>query len=770
VADESKESKAPVVKVAIVGGGCAGITAAWELSKLNLKTIEKNKLLKEGERPYELPYEITVYEKGWRLGGKSASGRDENGRIREHGLHIWLGFYENAFRMMRECYEVVQRQEELKAPFILPHKSFDEAFFPEPHVGVATKDRSGTWEAWTGFLPPMKGMPGEPLDAGNNPFTLSSYLARCIGLCKALMHSVLASSSGEAAPGDPRPTGRSAFDEEADLDFSANPSQSPNVFVERIANFMRVGVLTSAAGILQAATIVEQLLREKNPAPQWSSSILKFLEALATQTRKQLRDFVNADEHIRRKTEIIDLIMTIVVGLYRDKVLFDSRGLDAINHIDCKKWLLQHGAMKESVESPFVTGLYDLAFCYENGDRKKPALAAGQALRGALRMFFTYRGSPFWRMRSGMGETVFSPLYCVLKARGLKFRFMHELSEVKFENLDSRGEAIVSELQFTKHNDADQISKEPLDHFGCWRHEITQFHGQANSVPTTLSLQRLDRQASGEGFHAVVMAMGVDDFKSACKKQFFDAKHMQHWKQMSEHVKTIGTQAAQIWMGKDLDELGWHRGPALVSAFDWSFETWADMTHTLPSERDWRRTHPESPKMDDKVQSISYFCGPLSDSTIKQIENENPRKTEAVTAANLMKHVKANLKTLLETQIQPLWPRVFNAKEGTTALSSLLTATGDDSVPVTNEDLLDAQHVQANWKGSERYTLALPGSLEYRISPLDCSVLNMTIAGDWTECGFNEGCIEAAVMSGMLAAHAISGQPRLTDIVGYDHP
>jgi hypothetical protein len=46
----------------------------------------------------------------------------------------------------------------------------------------------------------------------------------------------------------------------------------------------------------------------------------------------------------------------------------------------------------------------------------------------------------------------------------------------------------------------------------------------------------------------------------------------------------------------------------------------------------------------------------------------------------------------------------------------------------------------------------------------------MTIAGDWTECGFNEGCIEAAVMSGMLAAHAISGQPDLNDIVGYNHP
>jgi len=47
---------------------------------------------------------------------------------------------------------------------------------------------------------------------------------------------------------------------------------------------------------------------------------------------------------------------------------------------------------------------------------------------------------------------------------------------------------------------------------------------------------------------------------------------------------------------------------------------------------------------------------------------------------------------------------------------------------------------------------------------------NMTIAGDWTACGFDNGCVEAAVMSGRLAAYAVSGAPRLEDIVGYDHP
>ena len=47
---------------------------------------------------------------------------------------------------------------------------------------------------------------------------------------------------------------------------------------------------------------------------------------------------------------------------------------------------------------------------------------------------------------------------------------------------------------------------------------------------------------------------------------------------------------------------------------------------------------------------------------------------------------------------------------------------------------------------------------------------NLTIAGDWTDSGFHSGCVEGAVMSGLLAAHALSGSPRLEDIIAYDHP
>ena len=48
-----------------------------------------------------------VYQMGWRLGGKGASGRNAAAqkRIEEHGLHVWPGFYHNAFHIMQVCYQ-----------------------------------------------------------------------------------------------------------------------------------------------------------------------------------------------------------------------------------------------------------------------------------------------------------------------------------------------------------------------------------------------------------------------------------------------------------------------------------------------------------------------------------------------------------------------------------------------------------------------------------------------------------------------------------------
>ena len=119
--------------------------------------------------------------------------------------------------------------------------------------------------------------------------------------------------------------------------------------------------------------------------------------------------------------------------------------------------------------------------------------------------------------------------------------------------------------------------------------------------------------------------------------------------------------------------------------------------------------------------------------------------------------------------MEKLWPQAAR-RPGRFRWDLLLEAAPTGSGGGAGEKRFSSQYWRANVNPSERYVLSLPGTIRYRISPLDNTYDNLTIAGDWTECGHNAGCVEAAVISGRLAAHALSGAPALDRIIGYDHP
>jgi len=706
-------------------------------------------------------FEVSVYERSWRLGGKGASGRDAQGRIIEHGLHVWLGFYENAFKMIRDCYVEVgsrgwgpHRQEQ---PNRLAHARFEDAFFAEPHIGVAGKDRAGDLMVWSGFFPPEKGLPGDPIDSARNPFTLASYLLRCVDLLKTLMLSVV-NHVDEDVPGQSRPESRSPLDEVLDRETPFDPIADPEVLIERIARMTRDGTLTIAAAMLQVFGILERLLQDFGHSPELVTSVMTTLRALAVQAGKQLRDFVGIDEKLRWKTEIIDIVMTIAVGLYRDRVLLDKHGLDAINDLDYREWLRKHGASDTALESRFITGIYDLVFAYEGGDHRRPKLAAGVALRGALRMFFTYRGSMFWRMRSGMGDAVFAPLYKVMRLENRKspvrFFFLHNLDGLTFE-VTPEGQRFVKQMTFTASGPearTDNPGDAALDNFGCWPESATHL------VPGPESQPRRVERINGRDFDAVIFAIGRDALSAALKssthedhggqteteRERRETEWNRQWTSLHEPGQTVGTKAAQVWLSEDLEGLGWHRGPAIISALGLAFDTWADMTHTLPSERAWRAALDRSIP-GDPTRSVAYFCGVLSDEHLGDSDLSGP-------------DVQRTLQRLLQHDLRELWPAAYKRD-----------AEGKRTTPA--DLIVGESHSHANIAGSDRYSLSLPGTIADRISPLARFVENMTVAGDWTACGLDAGCVEAAVMSGMLAAYAITGtQPALESIIGYDHP
>jgi len=203
-----------------------------------------------------------------------------------------------------------------------------------------------------------------------------------------------------------------------------------------------------------------------------------------------------------------------------------------------------------------------------------------------------------------------------------------------------------------------------------------------------------------------------------------------------------------------MEQLGWKDPPLALSAFAKPFETWADMRHLIRDER-WK----------DNPKAIAYFCSVLKDPV-------SPREVSADSYPRRRKlEVRENAIRYLNNDIVQLWPEVNRHDQFRWDLlmdpnerASGLKARGG------NEARFDSQYWTANVNPSERYVLSLPGTQKYRISPLDNTYDNLTIAGDWTTCGLDAGCVEAAVISGRLAAHAISSSPALEEIVAFDHP
>lgn len=132
-------------KVAILGGGVGALSAAFDLTEAN---------------PHGDLYDITVYQLGWRIGGKAAVGWTcgtyptpgfEEQRVQlEHGLHVWAGFYDNAFDLMKRLYAA---NDDLRG------RSFLEHFTPIDHCWVMDR-ATGRYRPWFLSTPRNRLTPG----------------------------------------------------------------------------------------------------------------------------------------------------------------------------------------------------------------------------------------------------------------------------------------------------------------------------------------------------------------------------------------------------------------------------------------------------------------------------------------------------------------------------------------------------------------------------------------------------------------------------------
>jgi uncharacterized protein with NAD-binding domain and iron-sulfur cluster len=707
------------LKVAVIGGGCAAMAAVWELSRPE-----------HGGR-----FEITVFQEGWRLGGKGASGRGVNGRIEEHGLHIWLGFYDNAFRMMRECHA------ELEAGGLGEiYGDWRDAWTEENDVALFSVAERGGFERWDTRMPPRAGLPGDPLPAGE-VFSVTYYMGRAFDLFRTLLLDTTVEGRGHFDPAG----------ETADLSNS-------------VREFARLGRFAGVAALAEAVGLVASVLRGVGSTPAAG------LNALAEQACEGLRDWLEtrwlADDRRRFMWEVADLALATMVGVIRYGLLTDPRGLDAIDDFECREFLRMNGASVRALQSPFLRGLFDLSMGYAAGDENRPMLSAGQGLRGTLRTFFGYRGAFMWRMRAGMGDVVFAPLYTALERRGVKFEFFHRLTNVGLSPARPPGDAgrdWVTKLTFDvqactasggAYSPLVEVSGRP-----CWRSrpDLAQLQDGDRIAAEGWNLEsHWDRRRVGErtltvgrDFDFVVLAVGVGAVPHLCGEIL---ARDERWRRMTEDVTTVASQAFQVWLNEDLESLGW-QGPAYITgAFAKPFDTWCDMAHVIPEEA-WAK----------RPRTSVYFCAVLSDPP------EAPRDDDQDYPARRAEEVRESARAFLEGPIRAVWPGAYD-NEGGFRWEILAAGDGTPGAGPHGPGRFDTQYWRANVNPSDRYVIHTPGSFRSRISPLDMAYDNLTIAGDWTDSGFHSGCVEGAVMSGLLAASALSGSPRLEDIIAYDHP
>ena len=689
--EEQTGANAGPKKIAILGGGVGGLTTALELTK---------------EPGWQSRYDITLYQLGWRLGGKGASGRGEYGRIEEHGLHIWLGFYENAFRIIREVYKENQAN---RAPGT-PLREWTEAF--QKHSFVALMDRAGEqrgeeWLVWPVHAPEFPGTPGD-----GAPITWWDSFVRIWGWLEELyLDSTLHRRGGNE-------TRHSGF-----------WSQLVHSFQNLIPELRELCGLDLLSQLFSIRDIAGKMAGD--PAlntSEWHKKLATLTWHFREAFRSRMREHPAGDEELRRLYEVFELVTTIAKGLLECGYLLDHTKLDELTQ-DFQEWLRDQGAEPiacDIKQSCILRGLYDLVFAYHNGEAARPSFEAGVALRSVLLIMGSYKGAIFWKMQAGMGDVVFGPMFEVLRARGVKFKFFHRAEELVLNDVGDSVDSIRLSVQATLNEPGREYQPFTIvEGLPCWPAQplfdqlaqgdaISKGQFDLESFWTSWENAGTVVLKAGKDYDQVVLAISL----GALPFLFSDTSKLpSQFQAMLANVETVATQAVQLWVNESVSELGWGEGSVVLDAYTDPINTWAVMEQLL-----CRETWPAG--MD--VKSIHYFCG--------QMVGDIPSRNDQNAPKDALARVEAAGRDFIERDLSLLLPNL-------------------------SIDKVVSRYLRANINPTERYVTSVAGSTRYRLCANESGLANVTLAGDWTRNGFNAGCVEAAVMSGIQAANSIAGHP-----------
>ncbi|WP_213737669.1 FAD-dependent oxidoreductase [Bradyrhizobium sp. dw_411] len=691
-------------KIVICGGGIAGLTAAFELTRPEVRDA----------------YDVTIYQLGWRAGGKLASGRDDRGRNIEHGLHIWFGFYENAFGLLREVYDEWMPRKGQRI------RTIDKAIRAQEFTPIGNSDGRVPDPIDITF-PPTDGEPGH----GDVDLSLLSCLYNCLNLLAGLYENTLRVSK-------------------------RLKSIEPRVTIDR----KTLGMLHRNRRRFDSAALISEEMtagRYLGITADWLAGIDEdrtWLDSddigVVTKAMRDISSAVNNVDHAgnldgKLLAETLELGAAFFTGVVED-ILLGQRAISEIDGEDFRHWLVRHGATPSvAAHSPIIKALYDTMFQYPDGKIANASYGAGTAVQVVLRMLGTYRGALAWELQAGAGEVVIAPLFEVLEARGVKFQFFHKLAGVQVASDGVTIESLRFDRQVRLRNPNEKY--DPLQMSGGltgwgsapnWnliengkileKRKVDLESHWCNEKVETVQIEHI------RDFDDVVLAVPLGAFKEfgsggPCSELLTSNPR---FKSMTQKLQLVPSISVQLWTNVKLAELGWTAPkPALVSGPE-PLDIWADMDQLLVGEIPIGRA---------PAKSLQYLCD-VFPSQLYQA----PRTQSGVQKKAQQQAISLTV-NWLTTKAKAFWPK-FSWK--------VLYAPA----ALKGQDRLSAQIVRANINPSDCCVATSAGSSAWRLKTDQSGFDNLYLAGAWIDTGFNTECVEAAVMSGMQAARAITGEDK----------
>lgn len=702
-------------KIAVLGGGIGSLSAVFHIT----------------EKPgWADEYEITVYQQGWRLGGKCASGRDMRpefaSRIYEHGLHLFAGFYHHSFDLLRRAYEAIDR------PADHPNQTVWDAFTGLDEFTVMHQfpqsDGSIKCVPWYINMEPNSLVPGE----ASSTLSIPQAIFKLIGQLVKFQPPKNNFFQPNSAIGQDKPAEPAAESEPEPDSFIGRAWHAAKKLAEDVIEDVTEEIAEIGAHILMR-TIIKNI-------EEHFADIAK--DAKSAADAQPIHDFLMAAYFVQ----------TVVQGVLADDIL--EKGWNSIDDEEFSGWLYRHAAViardYKNEDDPYnraqalidwapVRACYDYVFGYLNGDPNSRAIAAGTGMRGLLKLALEYRGHFFWEMRGAMGDVVIAPLYLALIKRGVKFEFFNRVIALR-PDADKRTIDRIEILRQValKNGDYRPLIDVPATGWAvpleCWPEEPlwdqlengealrgTDYEYAREAVPPAPN----HILKAGEDFDEIILGIPVGALHTICADL---ADQRTRWRTMLDAVKTTPTLALQLWFNRTTEDLGCPAPGRTLTAMVEPFSTWADMTHLL-SREPWRG--------EERPASIAYFCG--------QLPPEIPPDDHAHA------RVGALAKSWLKANAASLWPRATPPGESKGLDYALL----HDPRRGGGEARFDSQYWRANINPSDLYVMCVPGSTTKRLRANESGYDNLFLTGDWTRNGLNAGAAEAATMAGVQCAHAI---------------